>query len=209
MSDYWHTHKEIPVHVIRYIKEVVTDSEIQVVRCNGTLMYKIDGYSFRKIFDLNREVMYRGDCITPSSEHDYNENSNYITMDGLAGFSITPSGWIVSLYSNKKSRQFLNIVRYFVNSGHKMICLTTEGEREDKLIQLYENKLGMKLIAYTEDDTFELQEAYGEEHIRDFIDFYGGAPRHLFMVKTDDEISEIKSFDILNKAIDYTNAYIK
>ena len=209
MSEYWHTRKEIPVYIINYIKEIVNDAEISPVRCNSTVMYQIDGYSFKKIFELNREVLYRGDCTAPADENNYNENKNYITLDGLSGFSITPSGWIVSVYSNRRGRKFLNILKYFINNNHKIMCVTAEDLNKSKLINLYQNKLGFKIVAHTHDDTYVMQETYGKEFIEKFTDFYGSKPKHVFMMKLDNSINDVCAFDDLDKAINYVNNYNK
>lgn len=97
----------------------------------------------RRVFSRvhrEQEVSLQGECTAPSDENDYTDCSSYLTEDGLAGFSVTGTGWLVSLYSNYNERGFARAVRdHIVRDAYKLVCIVSSEEDGSGLVRMYED----------------------------------------------------------------------
>lgn len=168
-----------------------------------------DGTVFKNVFIANRRFLYKGDYTAPPEENDYLGAKNYLTEDGLAGFSVTGSGWLVSLYSNYGKSGFARAVReYVVPDAYKLVCIATDTDRDNRLIRLYESVYGFRIYARTINDTEVMEEHYGRDFIANFISA-NGTPFHVFMIGAQaagngHEIKEFKDYFEAEAYVDKT-----
>ena len=161
LSEYWYAKATMPDSMRANIGALVSGDfagDISLGR-STTRLLKVDGEVFGRVFTMNREFLYRGDYTAPSDENDYRNADNYLTEDGIAGFSITETGWLVSLFSNCSERGFARAVAGFVSPrAYKLTCIVTDKNPGGGLIELYEKCYGFRPYARTIDEW--LQENY-------------------------------------------------
>lgn len=61
---------------------------------------EVKNTDFQKIFELNHPYLRNPDTVSVYGAEDYKNNRNYLSEDGLSGFSITPSGDLISVFNN-------------------------------------------------------------------------------------------------------------
>ncbi|MCR5624553.1 MAG: hypothetical protein K6G11_04840, partial [Lachnospiraceae bacterium] len=166
------------------IKELVKGvkvDEFKIEKENHQLL-KVDGNIFKKVFTENRKYIYKGDFTAPPDDNDYSDSANYLSEDGLAGFSITKDGWLTSFFSNYGRSGFSKAVKkYIVNSAYKLVCIVADSDENNGLVRLYENLYGFRKYAATIDDTEVMRKYYGSEFIDNFVS-KNGVPFHVFMI---------------------------
>ena len=197
VREYWHLRKEMPQEAREKLEELVFGEPCHEIHFSGKRMQllTVDGKRFSEIFNINRMFLYRGDFTAPVDENDYASSQNFVTEDGLAGFSISSHGWLTSFFSNYPKGGFTDCVKGFLaGKVRKLVCISTEESLG--LVRLYEDCLGFKAVARTINDTKIMTEYYGEEFIESFI-AHNGDPFHVFMAADKDgsRNGEIKLFE--------------
>ena len=113
--------------------------------------------------------MFRGDYTAPASENDYSSARNFLTEEGLSGFSVSSGGTLTSLFSNSKTRGFLKVISQFIKAiANKLICIAGGNIKQSKLIKLYTIFLNFKIIAMTRDDTKLMAKYHGQNFTKNF-----------------------------------------
>ena len=198
ISEYWYTRKEMPEEEKSRIKGLVKGEAAGSFEIRGKkyTLLKVDGRTFRAVFIENRKYLFRGDHTAPPDENDYMDSQNFLTEDGLAGFSVTARGWLVSLFSNLETCGFAGAVRQFVTErAYKLVCIAADSEEGNGLVRFYRECYGFRKYAATINDTEIMRQYYGDEFMDTFI-FHNGTPFHIFMIGKDaaGEEGEIKQF---------------
>ena len=209
LSEYWYAKATMPDSMRANIGALVSGDFAGDISLGGstTRLLKVDGEVFGRVFTMNREFLYRGDYTAPSDENDYRNADNYLTEDGIAGFSITETGWLVSLFSNCSERGFARAVAGFVSPrAYKLTCIVTDKNPGGGLIELYEKCYGFRPYARTIDDTDVMREHYGDRFMDAFVDRHG-IPFHLFMIGRDaaGQTSGMFSFPDYFEAVEFVD----
>lgn len=184
MSKYWFEKIEMEEKVKKSIKKYVKGQAVGDFRIGDTChqLYKVDGNVFKKVFRINREFLYKGNYTAPPNENDYDFSENYLSDDGLAGFSISSTGWLTSLYSNYAESGFAKAVKpYVVKDAYKLVCIVANSDENNPLVQLYEKVYGFREYASTINDEQIMRKYYGDEFMDSFVENYG-MPYHIFMI---------------------------
>lgn len=184
ISEYWYIMKDVPENVKERIKGMVKGEPIDSFEIDGAVkqLLKVDGSTFRNVFIANRMYLYKGDYTAPSDENDYLTSTNYLSEDGLAGFSITASGWLVSLFSNYRRGGFARAIKkYVLKDAYKLVCIVANTDEGNGLVELYKNLYGFRKYAGTINDIDVMREHYGNEFIDNFVK-KNGTPFHVFMI---------------------------
>ena len=183
-SRYWYERISIPDSILQKIKSVVTGIKIDTLEFSGLKkdLLLVDGRVFRDVFYINRKYLYKGEFTAPSFENDYTFSKNYLTDDGLAGFSITTDGWLVSLFSNYSKGGFADaILKYVLKDAYKLVCIVADTDSDNRLVELYENLYEFRKYAKTVNDTEIMKSHYGDKFMDEFI-AQNGIPFHVFMI---------------------------
>lgn len=159
----------------------------------------------------NRQYLYNGEYTAPADENDYESADNYLTEDGLAGFSLSQTGWLTSLYSNYMTGGFAHAIRkYIMESTHKLVCIVADTDEGNELVELYRKEYGFRKYAQTIDDTDLLRNVYGDRFIDDFLQ-HNGMPFHVFMIRGNVSAGtdEVRKFGYYFDAADYVDQSTK
>ena len=196
---YWYTKRIIPEEARNKIRHMAVGKVVDEIEFSGMRkkLMEVSGGIFAPLFIENRQYLYKGEFTAPSIENDYLNSRNYVTEDGLAGFSITGSGWLVSLYSNYAEKGFARAVKdYIIGDAYKLVCIVSEKEGSHGLVRMYEKIYGFRKYARTINDTIVMGEHYGDEFIHKFVS-KNGAPYHIFMIGKDavGEASDYPAFE--------------
>lgn len=162
---------------------------------------------FQEVFMINRHFLYNGEYTAPPGENDYVNAKNYLTEDGLAGFSISQSGWLTSLFSNYSQRGFAAAAKnIIVQDAYKLVCVVSASDTESHLVNFYCNQYGFSEYARTINDTEVMRKYYGDSFIQPFIE-QKGIPFHVFMIGHNalGEGKEVKKFAYYFDAEKYVN----
>lgn len=210
--EHWYSRKPIPEKEKEKIKNMVKGKHIDWLDLGDVKsLLCVDGTTFRNVFVENRKFLFKGDFTAPSDENDYLDAKNYITDDGLAGFSITKSGWLVSLFSNYEKGGFARAIKnYVISDAYKLVCIVADTDEGNGLIKLYESVYGFRKYAKTLNDVEVMSKYYGKEFIDNFVS-KNGMPFHVFMIgkNAEGESSEIKEFQDYFVAEEYINRTVK
>lgn len=187
ISAYWYEKMNMPESAVTAIKAMVTGETVGVLNIDGheVELLKVSGDVFGRVFLENRKYLYQGDYTAPSEENDYNESVNFVTEDGLAGFSVTKDGWLRSLYSNYQWKGFAYAIKeYILSYAYKLVFIQGDDDKSGGLQRLYETAFGFRAYVRTSDDTRILGEYYGTDFIENFVE-HAGMPYHIFMIAAD------------------------
>ena len=174
----------IPADVKKSLSGLVKGEYIKTITIDSyqRKLLKVDGKTFKSVFVVNRIYLQNGEYTAPPDENEYIESSNYLTEDGLAGFSISPTGWLVSLFSNYTFSGFAASVNSIIREkASKLVCIVSDSLEENRLVKHYKECFGFRVYARTTDDTEIMTIYYGREFISNFISRHG-KPFHVFMV---------------------------
>lgn len=162
-------------------------------------LLKVDAETFAEVFSLNRPYIFHGEYTAPASENDYRNAENYLTSDGLAGFSTSYDGWLMSLFSNTEQKGFLRASEGIIRGkARKLVCIVSE---DTKLVDIYK-ALGFYVVATTIDDIDLMREYHGERFVLDYLQCHSSL-RHVFMVKGKASEDDISIFADYWKAKEY------
>ncbi len=213
-SEYWYEKKEIPENEKMRIKEIVKGNPVGEFEIAGKAhkLLKVDGNVFCNVFIENRKFLFKGDYTAPSDENDYLDSENYLSDDGLAGFSITNKGWLVSLFSNYRKGGFTKATRdYVIKRAYKLVCIVANTDEGNALIGIYKNLYGFRKYVTTINDIDIMREHYGDDFIDNFIE-KNGRPFHVFMIGKNavgEDESEIRRFEDYFEAERYVENTVK
>ncbi len=204
VSAYWHVKMPIPPEDKEKIRSMVKGEEVKMLSVGDSTvqLLKVNGNVFRNVFVANRAFLFKGDYTAPPGENDYLDADNYLTADGLAGFSVTHDGWLVSLYSNYSEGGFAKAVKEFiVGKAYKLVCIVADTVEGNGLVELYSSVYGFRKYARTINDIKVMREHYGDEFMDSFTE-KNGTPFHIFMIGDEaygvhnhTEIDRIPAFD--------------
>ena len=183
-SFYWYEKREMPEEEKKRIRQLIKGEPVGTFEIGGTThqLLRVDGNLFRTVFIENQIYLYKGDYTAPSEENDYLDSTNYLSDDGLAGFSITDTGWLVSLFSNYSQGGFAKAIRpYVVDKAYKLVCIVANTDEGNGLVELYRDLYGFRKYASTINDIQVMREHYGDEFIDAFVS-RNGVPFHIFMI---------------------------
>lgn len=173
-----------------------------------TVVENVDGNLFHNIFEIVNKYLPNGDAVDVHKASDYSKNQNFLSDDGMSGFSITPSGDLISVFSLSKNKGFLYAIRdYIREKGAKTLdCFNSIRQ---PLAEIYAKTLGFKTASIMDFNYDVLAQEHGKEYADYFVKTYGEAPV-AFMVDTNQNV-ETKHFnkDQYDEAQQYQLSFLK
>lgn len=169
----------------------------------------VDGQTFKDMFEIARTFTKNGELVdlhnaeTTEDGIGYNDCYNYVSDDGLSGFSITPDGDLISVYNLAKDvigkKGFLRAIAPIIQE--KAVTLDCFASENQNLMAMYEKIFGFKVASIMD---------YNMEYDHDDIAKNHNMPQVAFMVKTDRDI-ETKHFnkDQYDEALEYRNSIVE
>ena len=164
----------------------------------------VDGTLFHDCFEISRNYLKNGELVdlhTVETTEDgigYNDCYNYLSEDGLSGFSITPDGDLISVFNASGKSGFLRAINSVIKAKAKTLdCYASPNQ---PLMIMYEKVFGFKTASVMD---------YNMDYDHDNIAQNHGMPKIAFMVNTDSDV-ETKSFskDEYDEAVAYRNSFI-
>lgn len=205
ISSYWNTQKDMPEDIKQKLSDLAENCDKKIIPLDDRdeHIISVNGDVFKKVFSINRQYLYRGNFTADPDENNYSESDNYLTSDGLSGFSITSDGWLVSMFSNHAHRGFMNSISGFLrNNVKKLECITTDNE--PYLVDMYIKHLDCSIVARSVDDTELMYNYYSEEFMDLFLNSYG-RPYHIFMINDGKREKHMKTISGYFNAHRYVN----
>lgn len=169
------------------------------------LYQNVDGELFHDVFEIARSYLRNGELVdlhgvnTTDEGIGYNDCFNYLSEDGLSGFSITPDGDLISVFNASGKPGFLNAIAPQVKE--KVKTLDCYNSSNQPLMGIYSKVFGFKTASVMD---------YNMEYDHDNIAENHGNPQVAFMVNTDDEV-ETKHFtkEQYDEAKEYRDGFVK
>ena len=158
------------------------------------LSNNIDGQTFRDMFEIARTFTTNGELVDLHTVEEYNTYTNYLSEDGLSGFSITPEGDLVSVFNARDvsgKKGFLYAIAPIVKE--KARTLDCYNSTKQPLMKMYSEVFGFKPVAYMD---------YNMAYDHDNIALNHENPQVYFMANTNKDV-KLKKFDDWDK----TKAY--
>ncbi len=147
----------------------------------------VDADTFHSIFSTCHNYLPMGDCVDVHNKEDYEDTENYMTDDGMSGFSITKDGDLISVFSLSKQGGFLGTIAPIVKKKAKTLdCF--ELDKENNLPKLYEKAFGFQTASILDFNEQVLREDKGDDYTDKFLKNYGKPPVH-FMVNTSKKVT--------------------
>ena len=100
----------------------------------------VDADMFHDIFNVVHQYLKNGDAVDVHDRQYYRECRNYLTEDGLGGFSITKDGDLISVF-NLGQKGFLGSIRDYVRE-QGAVSLDCYQSNTQALAEIYEHTLG-------------------------------------------------------------------
>lgn len=175
---------------------------------NGTkfrLFGNVDGNTFHDVFEVARAFTRNGELVdlheVKSSDDGigYEDCTNYLSDDGLSGFSITPKGDLISVFNANASKPgFLDAISEFVKQ--EATTLDCYASPNQNLMEMYKKKFGFKVASVMD---------YNMEYDHDGIAKNHEMPQVAFMVNTNEDV-KTKPFtkDQYDEAVAYRDSFI-
>ncbi len=159
---------------------------------------------FHDVFEIARSYLPNGELVdlhgvqTTEDGIGYDECNNFLSEDGMSGFSITPDGDLISVFNLGKQKGFLRAIRQHVLENAK--TLDCYNSPKQPLTDIYEAVFGMKTAAVMD---------YNMEYDHDNIAKNHNMPPVAFMVNTDQDVP-VKHFtkDQYDEAKAYRDSFI-
>lgn len=145
----------------------------------------VDGQTFHDIFEIVRTYLKNGELVdlhnvkTTDDGIGYNDTENYLSEDGLAGFSITKEGDLISVFNNSDRRGWLKTIASNEEIMSRIRTLDAYDSDQQSLPAMYKKALGMKVASLMD---------WNQDYDHDDIGVNHGNPKVAFMVKTDGEV---------------------
>ena len=146
------------------------------------LYENIDGKLFHDFFEISRTYLENGELV--DLHENYNNDTCYLSDDGLSGFAITKEGDLISVFNvNKPKHGFLSAISSIVKEKAKTLdCYASENQN---LQEMYTAKFGFKTASIMD---------YNMDYDHDDIAKNHNSPKVAFMVNTNAEVAT-KSFN--------------
>ena len=164
----------------------------------------VDASLFRDVFEMARKHLQYGELVdlhkieTTEDGIGYDDCCNYLSEDGLSGFSITPDGDLISVFNASGRAGFLRAISPFVKENVKTLdCFISP---KQNLQKMYEDIFGFKTASVMDNNPL-----FDHDNIKDNHE----SPKVAFMVNTDADV-EVRAFtkDEYNEAAAYRNSFI-
>lgn len=160
---------------------------------------------FHDVFAVARKYLENGELVDlheveTTDDHGvgYKYCYNYLSDDGLSGFSITPDGDLISVFNAGEKRGFLKAISDIVKS--KATTLDCYASPNQNLSEMYERFFGFKTASIMD---------YNMEYDHDNIAENHDHPPVAFMVNTNSDVkTEHFTKDQYDEAVDYRNSFI-
>lgn len=168
---------------------------------------EVKNTDFQEIFELNHPYLRNPDTVSVYGAEDYKNNRNYLSEDGLSGFSITPSGDLISVFNNSGKPGMLQRISDIVRAEAKTLdCFSSKAQ---DLPSLYQDAFGLKVASIMDFNYDIMAEEHGKEYADAFVEKYGEAPVY-FMVKSDKNVTP-KHFNKnqYDEATNYRDSFIE
>ena len=169
------------------------------------LHQQVNGALFHDVFEIAKGYLKNGELVdlhdiqTTEDGIGYDDCYNYLSDDGLSGFSITPDGDLISVFNASGRGGFLNAIAPLVRESAKTLdCYNSSVQ---PLMGIYSKVLGFKAASVMD---------YNMEYDHDNIAANHDNPQVAFMVNTEQEI-ETKHFakDQYEEAKAYRDQYVE
>ena len=90
---------------------------------NFKIFKDVDAETFHDLFETNKPYINKQELVDLHDVSDYENNHNYISDDGMAGFSITQDGDLISVFNNSPKRGFLrSVANEIMNNAKTLDC---------------------------------------------------------------------------------------
>lgn len=165
----------------------------------------VDPQLFHDAFQIARTYLQNGELVDlhevqDSKEHGigYEHCVNYLSADGLSGFSITPTGDVISLFNVNRKRGWLRAIAPEIKSkGKTLDCYMS---KKQPLHEMYEAVFGFKVASIMD---------YNMEYDHDDIAKNHNKPDVAFMVNTEQAVKPkiFKLSEYGKKQYDMAQAY--
>ena len=164
----------------------------------------VNGSLFHDCFEISRNYLKNGELVdlhTVETTEDgigYNDCYNYLSEDGLSGFSITPDGDLISVFNASGKSGFLRAISSVVKEKAKTLdCYASPNQN---LMAMYEKVFGFKTASVMD---------YNMNYDHDNIAENHGMPQIAFMVNSESDV-ETKNFskDEYDEAVEYRNSFV-
>ena len=168
---------------------------------------EVNNNDFQEIFEVNHPYLRNPDTVSVYGAEDYKNNKNYLSDDGLSGFSITPSGDLISVFNNSGKPGMLQRISDTVKAEAKTLdCFSSKAQ---DLPSLYQDAFGLKVASIMDFNYAIMAEEHGKEYADAFVEKYGEAPVY-FMVKSDKNVTP-KHFnkDQYDEAVNYRDGFVE
>lgn len=160
---------------------------------------------FRDVFEIARNYLKFGELVdlhevnTTDESIGYKDCLNYLSKDGLSGFSITPDGDLISVFNASGKSGFLRAIAPVVKEKAK--TLDCYASKEQNLQSMYTAIFNFKTASVMD---------YNMEYDHDNIAENHGKPQVAFMVNTESKV-ETKHFtkDQYDEAVEYRNSFVE
>ena len=165
----------------------------------------VDGSLFHDVFEIAQKYLRNGELVDlhkpeTTDEHGigYNYCNNYLSEDGLSGFSITPDGDLISVFNTSGKAGFLGAIAPVVKENAKTLdCYNSPNQ---PLRGMYEKFFGFKTASIMDYNMLFDHDNIAKNH---------NYPKVAFMVNTESDI-ETRSFtkDEYDEAVAYRNSFV-
>ena len=173
---------------------------------NEFQIYKnVDADVFHNVFEIARNYLKFGELVdlhevnTTEDGIGYKDCFNYLSKDGLSGFSITKDGDLISVFNASGKAGFLRAISPIVKEKAKTLdCYASESQN---LQSMYSAIFSFKSASVMD---------YNMEYDHDNIAENHNSPQVAFMVNTDADV-QTKHFnkDQYDEALEYRNSFIE
>ena len=159
---------------------------------------------FHDVFEVARKYLTNGELVdlhtikTTEDGIGYDDCYNYLSDDGLSGFSITPDGDLISVFNASDKGGFLRAISGIVKEKAKTLdCYKSPNQN---LMEMYERFFGFKTASVMD---------YNMEYDHDNIAANHDMPQIAFMVNTEADV-ETRAFtkDQYDEALEYRNSFV-
>ena len=156
---------------------------------NKTYVANVPGDLFHDVFETCHAYLLKGDCVDIHEAQDYQDSENYLSADGLSGFSIK-NGDLISVFNLSPERGMLKTIAPIIKERCRTLdCFDSEKQH---LPEFYSGAFGFKTASVLDFNYDLLAQEKGKDYAEHFVKTYGESPVH-FMVNTDSEV-EVKHF---------------
>lgn len=164
----------------------------------------VDSSLFHDVFEIARCYLENGELVdlhevnTTEDGIGYKDCLNFLSKDGLSGFSITPDGDLISVFNLNSEKGFLKTIAPIVKEKTKTLdCYNSPNQ---PLREMYSKVFGFKTASVME---------YNMEYDHDNIAENHGSPQVAFMVNTPENV-ETRYFteNQYDEAVAYRDSFL-